>query len=231
MTRITVDLDPPVHSILNLWIARNAATIGPPRRQAGRSHRRDGRDNRPVPGGHRCGVQPDPLPAGGSEGTWRTRPRLASGPAELPGGWPRAARSPPWSPDQRTVVGRRRPAEKPGLRIQCFCAPRCPRTAINSQRSPPAATCEHEGSGHASNPRSTHENTLVMRRSVDGDEDQGAEAPTVVLRAQAACPLRARSAGQRRELTATPGQPDTPAHLRTGRLTRCANRPSKQRVS
>ena len=41
-------------------------------------------------------------------------------------------------------------------------------------------------------------------------------------------PLRARSAGQRRELTVTPGQPDTPAHLRTGRLTRCANRPSKQ---
>ena len=30
MTRITVDLDPPVHSILNLWMARNAATIGPP---------------------------------------------------------------------------------------------------------------------------------------------------------------------------------------------------------
>jgi hypothetical protein len=30
MTRITVDLDPPVHSILNLWSARNAATIGPP---------------------------------------------------------------------------------------------------------------------------------------------------------------------------------------------------------
>jgi hypothetical protein len=30
MTRITVDLDPPVHSILNLWTARNAATIGPP---------------------------------------------------------------------------------------------------------------------------------------------------------------------------------------------------------
>jgi hypothetical protein len=30
MTRITVDLDPPVHSILNLWIARNAATIGRP---------------------------------------------------------------------------------------------------------------------------------------------------------------------------------------------------------
>jgi len=39
------------------------------------------------------------------------------------------------------------------------------------------------------------------------------------------CPLRARSAGRRRVLTVTPGQPDTPAHLRTGRLTRCANRP------
>jgi hypothetical protein len=43
-----------------------------------------------------------------------------------------------------------------------------------------------------------------------------------------ACPLRARSAGQRRELTVTPGQADTPADLRTGRLTRCANRPPKQ---
>ena len=30
MTRITVDLDPPVHSTLNLWMARNAAAIGPP---------------------------------------------------------------------------------------------------------------------------------------------------------------------------------------------------------
>ena len=30
MTRITVDLDPPVHSTLNLWIARNAASIGSP---------------------------------------------------------------------------------------------------------------------------------------------------------------------------------------------------------
>jgi hypothetical protein len=46
-----------------------------------------------------------------------------------------------------------------------------------------------------------------------------------------ACPLRARSAGQRREITVTPGQPDTPADLWTGRLTRCANRPSKQRVA
>src|SRR6266536_781324 len=33
-----------------------------------------------------------------------------------------------------------------------------------------------------------------------------------------------------RKLTVTPGQPDTPTHLRIGRLTRCANRPSEQRV-
>jgi hypothetical protein len=45
-------------------------------------------------------------------------------------------------------------------------------------------------------------------------------------------PLRARSSGQPWELAVTPGQPDTPAHLRTGRLTRCANRPvTKQPVS
>src|SRR5580700_5210190 len=44
-------------------------------------------------------------------------------------------------------------------------------------------------------------------------------------RADAACPLRARSAGQYRELTVTPGQPNRLAHLRTGRLTRCAHRP------
>jgi hypothetical protein len=45
------------------------------------------------------------------------------------------------------------------------------------------------------------------------------------------CPLRARSAGQRGQPTVAPGQPDTPAHLRMGRLTRCVNRPSKQRVT
>ena len=30
MTRITVDLDPPVHATVNLWMARNAAAIGAP---------------------------------------------------------------------------------------------------------------------------------------------------------------------------------------------------------
>ncbi len=34
-----------------------------------------------------------------------------------------------------------------------------------------------------------------------------------------------QSTGQRREITATPGQPNAAADLRTGRVTRCANRP------
>jgi hypothetical protein len=50
-------------------------------------------------------------------------------------------------------------------------------------------------------------------------------------RPQTTCPLRARSAGQRRVLAVTPGQPGMPADLRTGRPTRCAYRPSKQRVA
>ena len=32
----------------------------------------------------------------------------------------------------------------------------------------------------AFNPRATHENTLVMRRSLVSDEDLGAEAPTAL---------------------------------------------------
>ena len=42
--------------------------------------------------------------------------------------------------------------------------PRCPRTAINSQRSAPAVTCEHEANA-GFDPRATHANTLVMRSS------------------------------------------------------------------
>ena len=34
--------------------------------------------------------------------------------------------------------------------------------------------------GRALNPRATHENTLVMRRSLDDDEDQGDEVPIVM---------------------------------------------------
>jgi hypothetical protein len=50
-------------------------------------------------------------------------------------------------------------------------------------------------------------------------------------RPQTTCPLRARSTGRHRVITVTPRQPATPAELHKGRLTRCANRPSKQRVS
>jgi hypothetical protein len=57
--------------------------------------------------------------------------------------------------------------------------------------------------------RATHENTLVMRRSVGGDEDQGAEAPTVVRdrRRHARCvPDRPVNFGNLRSL------PDSPIH-------------------
>ena len=56
-------------------------------------------------------------------------------------------------------------------------------------------------------------------------------AASGAVSATAACPLRARSAGQRRVLTVTCGQPGRPSDLRTGRLTRCAHRPSKQPVA
>jgi len=52
-----------------------------------------------------------------------------------------------------------------------------------------------------------------------------------MLAEASACSLHARSAGQRRVLVVTPGQPDPPAHLHTGRLARCANRPSEQAVT
>src|SRR5256885_7037358 len=43
-------------------------------------------------------------------------------------------------------------------------SPRCPRTAVNSQRSPPATTCEHEawaGFEPASNAREHPRNALI----------------------------------------------------------------------
>jgi hypothetical protein len=70
-----------------------------------------------------------------------------------------------------------------------------------------------------------------MRRSLGADKDQGAEMATFARdrRRRARCvPDRLVNAG---EVTVTPGQPHTAAHLRTGRLTRCANRPSKHRVA
>jgi SnoaL-like domain len=43
-----------------------------------------------------------------------------------------------------------------------------------------------------------------------------------------ACLLRARSAGQPRELKVSSGQPDRPPDVRKGRLTHCTHRPAKQ---
>jgi hypothetical protein len=61
----------------------------------------------------------------------------------------------------------------------------------------------------ALNPRATHGNTLVMRRSLDGDEDQGAEVPTVMcdpVRRARYVPDRPVNAGYLRSL------PDSPMH-------------------
>ena len=126
--------------------------------------------------------------------------------------------------EMRTVVQRRRPPRTWPTHYGPV-SPRCPRTAIKANDR----HLQQHGSeyGRALNPRAANENTLVMRSSLGGDEDQGAGAPTVCTRPQTTCPLRARSAGQRRVFAVTPGQPDTQAQLRTGRLTRCAYRPSK----
>jgi hypothetical protein len=61
-----------------------------------------------------------------------------------------------------------------------------------------------------------------MLRSLDDDEDQGAEVPAVVGDRR----RRARSAGQRRDLRPLPSRTTRyTGHLRTGKPTRCANRP------
>lgn len=65
-----------------------------------------------------------------------------------------------------------------------------------------------------------------MPRSLGDVEDQGAKVPSAMGDRR----HRARSGSQPEELAVTPGQPDTPTHLRARRLTRCAKRPS-QRVA
>jgi len=59
-----------------------------------------------------------------------------------------------------------------------------------------------------------------------------AKYPAVrLVRDEEAVPVTSDGPGQRLVLAVTPGQPGTPAHLRAGRLTRCAYRPSEQRVN
>ena len=58
------------------------------------------------------------------------------------------------------------------------------------------------------NPRATHQNTLVMRRSLDDDEDQADEVPTVIREPDdvpAACPIG-------RSMPGTPGHSRIPSH-------------------
>jgi hypothetical protein len=67
----------------------------------------------------------------------------------------------------------------PGLRTTGACprdAPEPPSTANDHHRQQAA----NMKIGHALNPRPTHENTLVMRRSLVSDEDLGAEAPAAL---------------------------------------------------
>ncbi len=91
--------------------------------------------------------------------------------------------------------------------------------------SPPvnraAAVWSVEGIGGAHGPQPGVRCPARMRCTRPGTTDRRRVRP------QSACPLRARSAGQRRVHAVTPGQPHARAHLRTCRLTRCANRPSK----
>jgi hypothetical protein len=81
--------------------------------------------------------------------------------------------------------------------------PELPSTA-NDRRQPHALNLKET---QALNSRATHGNTLVMRRSLGGDEDQGADLPTVVCdaRRRARCvPDRPVNGGNLRSLADSP---------------------------
>lgn len=63
----------------------------------------------------------------------------------------------------RIKTGRTYAHRVPGLRITSV-PPRCPRTIVNSQRRPPAPTCDPKPA-RALNPPSNARDTLVMRNS------------------------------------------------------------------
>lgn len=81
----------------------------------------------------------------------------------------------------------------------------------------------------ALNLRATHRTILVMRRSLDGEEDQGAKVPTAVRDPgrRARC---VRSAGQHRGFAVTHGHSSQAADVRTDRSATSRLRPSKQGV-
>ena len=72
-------------------------------------------------------------------------------------------------------------------------APELPSTANDRHQQQPA----NMKLARALNPRATHGNTLVMRRSLGGDEDQGAEVSTDVRDRRRARCVPERTAGPR----------------------------------
>jgi hypothetical protein len=97
-----------------------------------------------------------------------------------------------------------------------------------------ARICARDAAGQAETGETLRLDT-DMRLPVDQDQRDDSRRPEtpethvvwLITQRPMACPLRARSGGQRRELTVTRGQPQRAAEQRTGRLTRCANRPFK----
>jgi len=69
-------------------------------------------------------------------------------------------------PEKRKFVRRRRITENLAYALLAR-APELPSTANDRHRQPPA----NMKLARAFNPRATHENTLVMRSSLSGDED------------------------------------------------------------
>jgi hypothetical protein len=81
----------------------------------------------------------------------------------------------------RMTIGARRSTGEPGLRTTS-APPRCPRTAINSQQSPPAATCEREASA-GFEPASNARGPLV-RRSPERSPDPSSYGRRCCLQGQ-----------------------------------------------
>ena len=107
-------------------------------------------------------------------------------------------------PEKRKVVRQRCPTENLAYAL---------RTSRDVPEPPSIANDRHQQHpanmklGRALNPRATHGNTLVMRSSLDDDEDQGAEVPAVVRdpgRRARCVPDRPVSAGKLRSLPGSP---------------------------
>jgi len=82
-------------------------------------------------------------------------------------------------PEKRKVVRRRRSTENLAYALRA----RAPEMPPNGHQQPTTASGSHLRTlklARALDPRATHRDTLVMRRSLVSDEDLGAEAPTAL---------------------------------------------------